>query len=163
MGLLEMILPPALAAPRAPAVLLRRQASEQELAALNAEIGERALAAIEGKAGGKENLAALHDRIRAVTFEIECNAAAHELALLLDQEAVDDWRDSVRAMPVEEIVAGISTTECCRLCSPETGCVISGLECAHPKNGALNRRYQGNSGVRRVYVAACKQLEEDFS
>ena len=37
-----------------------------------------------------------HDaKIRACVFQIECNAAAHELALRLDKQAVADWKAAI--------------------------------------------------------------------
>jgi hypothetical protein len=147
--------------PRAPGVLKQREASMLELAALNAEIGERALAAAEGKPGGRDRLAALHEKIRAVTFEIDCNAAAHELAQRLDKQAVADWKSAVLAMPAEDIVVGVDAADCCGLCSPENGCVITAFgPCGHPRKvGALSPRHQGNADIRQVYIAASKEIK----
>jgi hypothetical protein len=161
MGRHEKIIQAEPPAPRANAVLLRRQASEQELAVLNAEIGERALSAIEGKPGGKDGLAALHDKIRAVTFEIECNAAAHELALRLDQEAIAAWKTAIYAMPPESLIAGITAKDCCRLCSADHGCVITaGGQCGHPvKIGVLDPHSRGVPMIRAAYQAATAKLK----
>jgi hypothetical protein len=156
----KIILPAAPPAPRAPAVLAQREAGVLELAALNAEIAERALPAIEGKPGGKEALTALHDKIRAATFEIDCNAAAHALAVRLDREAVAGWRAAIDAAPAELAVAGVTKTACCRMCGSEHGCIITaGAECAHPiLVGSMNARHQGNSPIRQRHLAAAKKL-----
>jgi hypothetical protein len=146
--------------PRAPAVLAQREASVLELAAFNAEIAECALPAIEGQPGGKEALTALHDKIRAATFEIDCNAAAHSLAVRLDREAVAGWRADIDAAPAELAVAGITKKACCRMCNSDHGCVITaGAECAHPVlTGVMNPRHQDNPAIKERHKAAAQKL-----
>lgn len=144
-------------APTAGAVLEQRASKERELAALESRIAETAYAAtVSGKAGA---LADLHSKIQAARFELDCNAAAHAHALKADQAAVADWWARIHSMPPEEAIEGISKTECCRRCSIN-GCLLTGLECAHPlKSGwNLNPRHQGNPAVRRLHKAAAQKL-----
>jgi hypothetical protein len=147
-------------APRAPAVLEQRGAIARELADLKTQIAETALAAYEGKSDGRERLAALDTEIRACAFQLDCNGLAHELALRLDQDAVEAWKATIQAMPPEKIIAGISSKDCCRLCSAEHGCVITnGGNCAHPvKIGVLDPRSRGVPSTRAAYVAATAKL-----
>jgi hypothetical protein len=145
-------------APRAPTVLEHLQTNRQSLAALEIRIAEIALAAVEGRADAKADLAALHGQIATAAFQIDCSGRAHELAMRLDEQAIIDWKAAVQAMPPEKIVAGISKTDCCNMCRTDTGCVISGAGCAHPiKIGSLSPGQQGNPTIRNVYVAACRK------
>jgi len=147
-------------APTAGTVLEQRAAKERELAALKSRIGETAYAAaLSGKAGA-EALAALHSKILAAQFELDCNAAAHAHAIEADKTAVADWWTQVHAMPADEAIAGISKSECCRRCNEQFGCVITGAECAHPlKAGSnLNPRHQGSPAIRRLHKAAAQKL-----
>jgi hypothetical protein len=145
-------------APTAAAVLEQRAAKERELASLERTIGATAHAAIV--TGKTSALVDLHGRIQAARFELEASDAAHAFAIKADQAAVADWWAQVHAMPAEEAIEGLSTSECCRRCS-EAGCVLSGgLECIHPsKTGSnLNPRHQGNPAIRRLHTAAAKKL-----
>jgi hypothetical protein len=152
---------PAPPEPRAPAVLNHLQASKQALAALEVEIAERALASIETRPGAKDALAALHGRMTAVAFEIDCHGKAYELALRLDKQAITDWKADIQALPADQIVAGITATACCKLCSDHTGCIISGNACAHPVlAGSLTPSLQGDPAVRRVYRAASEECNQ---
>jgi hypothetical protein len=148
-------------APRAPAVLEQRGAIERELADLKLQIAETALAAYEGKADGRERLAALDAEIRACAFQLDCNGLAHGLALRLDQEAIVSWSAKIQAMPPEMKIAGLTAKDCCRLCSAENGCVISaGGQCVHPvKIGVLNPHSSGVPAIRAAYVAATAKLK----
>src|ERR1700682_2291268 len=112
-------------AARAPAVLEQRAAIERELADLKLQTAETALAAYENKSGGRERLASLDAKIRACTFQLDCCVAAHELGFRLDAEAVAAWKADVRADP-KRAIEGITEKECCRRCSAEYGCAITG-------------------------------------
>jgi hypothetical protein len=147
-------------APTAGLVLAQRAAKEQELETLKARIGEAAyVAAISGKTGA-DALAALHAKIQAAQFALDCNAAAHAHAIEADKAARADWWAQVHALPADEAIAGLTKKECCRRCSEAGGCVITGAECAHPlKLGAnLNPRHQGNPAARRLHKAAAQKL-----
>jgi hypothetical protein len=144
--------------PRAPAVLEQRPALERELADLKQQIAEIALAAYEGKAGGRENLAALDSKIRACTFQIECNGLAHALALRLDRDAVAAWRLALQANP-EKAVEGITKKDCCRRCSLEHGCVISGASCAHPLRG-VSSGLRADPKIRALLNAAAEEMSQ---
>ena len=147
-------------APTADMVVRQRAAKERELAALRSRIGETAYtAALSGKSGA-EALAALHSKIQAAQFELDCNAAAHVHAIEADKAAVADWWTQVHALPADQAIAGISKTECCRRCDENSGCLITGQECGHPlKSGLnLNPRHQGNPAVRRLHKAAAQRL-----
>lgn len=147
-------------APTAAAVLEQRAAKERELAALKSGIGEAAyVAAVSGKAGAQA-LAVLHAKIQAAQFELDCNAAAHAHAIEADKAAVADWWEQVHAMPADEAIAGIGKSECCGRCDEQSGCVITGAECAHPLKAGwnLNPRHQGNPVVRRLHRAAAQKL-----
>jgi hypothetical protein len=146
-------------AARAPKVLEQRPAIERELADLQARIAETTLAAYEGKPDGRKNLAALHDEIRTVTFQLEGNAAAHELALRLDREAKAGWRANIEAANPKKMVAGITKKGCCGMCSEEHGCVITGLQCGHPITvGSVGPRLMANPKVRALFKAAAEVL-----
>jgi hypothetical protein len=147
-------------APTAETVLDQRTAKERELAALKSRIGETAyVAALSGKAGA-EALTALHAKIQAAQFALDCNAAAHVHAIEADKAAVADWWKQVHAMPADEAIGGIGKSECCRRCNEQFGCVITGAECAHPQKAGsnLNPRHQGNPAVRRLHKAAAQKL-----
>jgi hypothetical protein len=151
-------LPLAPLAARAPAVIEQRAALRRELSDLKQRIAETALAAYEGKAGGREALAALGVKIRACEFQIDCNAAAHELALRLDRDAVAARKADVRANPAAA-VKGFTKTSCGSLCSQEHGCAITGEGCAHPvKVGGIDQRLMGNQNVRDVFRAAAEKV-----
>jgi hypothetical protein len=158
MGKHEKIVPTEPPAPRAPAVLEQRPTLERELADLKSQIAETALAAYE-RSDGRENLAALAMKIRACEFQIECKASAHDLAIRLDRESVAAWMATVQADP-KKAVEGITKDSCCRRCSADHGCVISGGgACTHPiKVGHINPGLQANAGVRDVYKAAAQKL-----
>ncbi len=145
--------------PRAPAVLEQRAGLERELSDLKQQIAETALAAYEGNSGGRDGLTALEAKIRACSFQIDCNAAAHELAARLDRDAVSAWMADVQADP-EQAVEGLTKTECCRRCSPEYGCVITGQACAHPiKVGTINPRLRDKPVIRAIFKAASEKLK----
>jgi hypothetical protein len=159
MGRHENIVPMKPPAPRAPAVLEQRPALERELADLKQQIAEIALSAYEGKAGGRENLAALDSKIRARAFQIECNGLAHALALRLDREAVAAWRANLQANP-KKAVEGITKTDCCRRCSFELGCAISGEACAHPiKVRGVSPGLRGDPKIRALFNAAAEEIK----
>lgn len=146
-------------APRAPAVPNLRPSLERELSDLKLQIAERALAAYEQGGDGRQKLADLDAQIRAVSFQIECNAAAHQLAQRLDREAVIAWRDQVQADP-KLAIEGITKDKCCRRCCEATGCIITGEGCGHPiKVGSVGPRMMGNQVVRAVFKAAVERLE----
>ena len=165
MGKMEKIVLADPPAPRAPAVVARKMIAERELTDLKLEIPERVLAVAEGKPGARENLAVLQQKIAAVTFEIEHNRQARDLAARLDEEAIGTWKAAVQTLDPEEIVAGIAKDGCCHRCGGGFGCVITGadvlaLQCAHPLIvGALVlNRYRDNPKIQAVYAAACAKL-----
>jgi hypothetical protein len=153
-------------APRAAAVTEHLQASRRTLAALEAQVPEMALAAALGEPGGAENLTALHQKIGAVKFEIECYPRARARAERSDEQAVVDWRAQVQTLPPEQIVDGIGREVCPRLCGAGGGCVIAGSDplagglCCHPnKEGLVLSRYNENPQIVRVFAAACAALK----
>jgi hypothetical protein len=163
MGKHEAIVAAEPPGPRAPSVLEQRPALERELADLKQRIAETTLAAYEGKPDGRKNLAALHDQIRIVTFQLEGSAAALELAQHLDQAALSAWKAAVQMLPPEEIVDGITKEACCRRCIG--GCAITAADpysgpCGHPVLvGALElNRYRDNPKILAIYDAACRKL-----
>jgi hypothetical protein len=146
-------------AARAPKVLEQRPVLERELADLKLKVAETALASYEGAPNGRKNLAALHDEIRNVTFQLEGNAAAHDLARRLDREAVAGWFGDLQANP-EKAVEGITKKECCKRCTEQHGCTITGgLQCGHPvKVGTVGPALMGNPKVRAVFTAAAEKV-----
>src|SRR5712672_1768235 len=85
-------------APTAGTVLEQRAAKARELAALESLIGKTAYgAAVAGK-DGVAALAALHSKIAAARFAVDCNAAAHAYAVEVDKAALADWWTEVHAM-----------------------------------------------------------------
>jgi hypothetical protein len=158
MGKLEKIVPDKPPAPRAPAVLDQRAGLERELSDLSRLIAETALAAYEGNSGGRDGLAALDAKIRACVFQIECNAAAHELALRLDMEAAAAWRADFLALPSEQLIAGITLKTCCKLCEPGL-CVISGTDrCLHPRDSNIPAALESDVRIRQIYGKAAEKL-----
>jgi hypothetical protein len=151
----------AIAAPaphRAPAVLEQRAGLERELSDLKQQIAETALAAYEGKSDGRDRLAALDTKIRACAFQIDCNAAAHELALRLDLEAAAARRAAILARPPEQLIAGITAKTCCKLCHAGL-CVISGTgRCLHPRDSNIPAALQSDLRIRQVYDVAAEKL-----
>jgi hypothetical protein len=159
MGRHENIVPMKPPAPRAPAVLEQRPALERELADLKQQIAETALAAYEGKSGGRENLAALHSAIEVCKFQIDCNQEAHALAVQNDRDAVATWRAKLQANP-KQAVEGITKTDCCRRCSLELGCAISGEACAHPiKVRGVSPGLRGDPKIRALFNAAAEEIK----
>ena len=175
MGKMETIAPATPPAARVPAVLARLRTAERELADLKLQRGERQLAAAEGRHGAKEALAALHQKIAAVAFEIECSGPAREHAARLDQDALVAYRAAIQTLPAEVIVAGLTRDSCCGLCGPATGCVIAGNNllggagpCSHPvkerlsfvldERGRRIFRYRDNPQASKVFDAACEKL-----
>jgi hypothetical protein len=161
MGKFDKIVPDTPPAPRAPAVFEQRPTLEGELADLKLQVAERALAVYEAGTDGREKLAALDGAIRACSFQIDCIAAAHTLALQLDREAVAAWRAQAQADP-KTAVEGITKEKCCSRCTSGTaGRIITGDVCGHPIkawNGSLPARLQGNPVVRAVHKAAAEKL-----
>lgn len=146
-------------APRAPRVLEQRPALERELAGLRLLIAERTLAAYEGKPGSRDSLIALDANIRALMLQLDSNAAAHELALLLDGEAKAGWRARIEAADPKKMVAGITKKGCCGMCSEEHGCAITGAQCGHPITvGTIGPRLSANTKVRALFKAAAEAL-----
>jgi hypothetical protein len=166
MGRHETIIPLDPPAARAPAVIARLRIAERELSDLKLQVPERVLAVAEGGPGAKEALAALHQKITATAFEIECSGPARELAARLDQNALVAYRAAIQTLPVEQIIEGISKEGCCRRCSGAGRCVITGADpleggaCAHPiLTGALElNSHRDNPQIQRVYTAACAKL-----
>lgn len=157
---LEKTVPLEPPASRVPAVVSRAQAVERELTALKLQAAERALACAEGKPGARSLLAELRDKIAVAEFELARNGAAQDLAMQLDQTALDAWRADIQTLSPEEIIAGISRDECCRRCRPGD-CVIAGAdavpsECIHPvMAGPLHfLRHKANPKILAVYAAA---------
>jgi hypothetical protein len=154
--------PPAL---QATVVVKHLEACKRALAALEAQIPEQAFAAAVGKPGGAENLAALHQKIGSVKFEIECHPKARALAERSDEQAIVDWRAAIQTMDPADIVAGIGREVCPRLCGAGGGCAISGADslsgpCCHPnKEGLMLTRYRENAQIMRVWSAACAALK----
>lgn len=147
-------------AARAPAVLERRPALETELAALNSQIGETVLLAYEGLPGAEEKAAELDVQIRALNFKIEHNSAAHAFAVQADKKGAAEWRAQVEAMDPAKAIEGITKKECCRRCSEVFGCVITGVECAHPiLIGQMSPRHQDKPAIRAMYRAAAGKLD----
>jgi hypothetical protein len=154
----EKTVPTEPPAPRAPAVLEQRSAIERELADLKLQIAETALDAFEGKSDGRERLAALDAKIRACVFQIDCNAAAHELALRLDLEAAAARRAAILALPVEQLIAGITAKTCCKLCDVGL-CMISGTgRCLHPRDGNIPVALESDLRIRQVHNVAAEKL-----
>ncbi|UPJ69887.1 hypothetical protein [Bradyrhizobium sp. 187] len=155
-----MKLPKNPAAPRAPAVLDARPALERELADLQLQVAERALAAYEGGTAERTKLAALVSAMETITFQLEANVLAHGLAMRLDREAVAEWRQQVEADPVEA-TAGITRTRCCSTCSEKNGCIITrGEQCAHPITvGGVGPRRQGDQVTRTLFQKAANHLK----
>jgi hypothetical protein len=150
-----------LPAPRAPAVLEQRPAIERELADLKLNVAETALAAYEGKSDGRERLAALDAKIRACVFQIECNAAAHELALRLDLEAAAARRAAILALPPEQLIADITAKACCRLCAGDL-CVISGTgRCLHPRDSNIPAALESDLRIRQIHHMAAEKLRTE--
>jgi len=60
------------------------------------------------------------------------------------------------AMPPDQLIAGITSEDCCTRCSADHGCVItSGGPCGHPaKAGGLPPRLQADPVIRKAYAAA---------
>jgi hypothetical protein len=162
MGGHEKIISTEPPSPRAHTVRDHLQYLKRALEALEAEIPERALEAAEGKPDG---LAALHEKITAAKFEIECHPKARALAERSDEQAIVNWRAAVQTLPAEQIVDGIGREVCPRLCSAGGGCVISGADtlsgpCCHPnREGLMLTRYKENAQIIRVFAAACAALK----
>ena len=59
----------------------------------------------------------------------------------------------------KQAIEGITKSDCCRRCSADHGCTITGDACAHPiKVGRIGPRLQGNPTVKAVYKAAREKL-----
>jgi hypothetical protein len=182
MGKLEQIVsdPDAVLDPPASTaklVLAHRKRLEVERDGLRTGAAELALKSVQGDAAAQAELAAIPARHAAVTFEIDMNAAAHEIALKNDSDAEIACRKSLQDLPTEVLLAGLNKDECCRLCQPGItgGCVLGaassrcGSTCWHPiRFGALHQFSVDSSGRKvspfanspasRVFDAACDKL-----
>ncbi len=165
MKVLEKIVLADPPAPRAPAVVARLKIAERELSDLKLQIPERVLAIAEGKPGAKESLAALHQKITLTAFEIECSGQARQLAGLQDEQSLVEFKAAVQALPVEQILEGLTKDSCCRRCIAGTGCAITASDklagpCAHPVLvGPLELdRYRCSDRIQAIYAAACRKL-----
>lgn len=137
-------------------MLAQRPALERELADYKQGVAEAALLAFEG--AGREGIADLDGKIRAVSFQLDAIDLAHALAQRLDAEAVAAWRSAVQANP-KIAVEGISKTECCKRCGPDHGCIITGQACAHPIGvGSVGPALMANENVKAVFLAAVEKL-----
>jgi len=142
--------------------------------ALKADVAELALASARGETGAQVALAALHQKIQAIEFEIEANFAACELAKAEDVAAEKAWRAAIQMLPPEEAIAGIGKDSCCGRCTPNVpgGCVLTGgvpvSECSHPvkqlhlfhrdESGRRIFLHRANPQASRVFDAACDRL-----
>lgn len=177
MGKIEQIVPIDPPAPTAKDVRAHRRTLDLSLDALKAGAAELALASARGRVGAQDALAALHWKIRATEFEIECSHQAYELAMREDAAAEVAWRAAIQTMDPEEIIAGIGKESCCRRCTPGIvgGCVITasapyaGSACGHPvkERHQFNRdetgqrlfRYRDTPQASKVFDTACKKLD----
>jgi len=66
------------------------------LADLKLQIGDRALACAEGKPGARESLAALHQKISTVMFEIEHHPKAREAGGAARRRTIVAWKAAVQ-------------------------------------------------------------------
>jgi hypothetical protein len=162
-------------APTAMAVRAHRRTLELERDALRAGAAALALASARGDQSAREALAALPARHAALTFEIDLNGEAVELAQNEDAAAEKVWRAAIQTLPVDEIIAGISPDSCCRRCTPGSpgGCVLSGgarfagSSCYHPVREAFPNDAQGkrvfplaaDPQAANVFFAACEKLK----
>jgi len=172
--------PPALTTPT---VRAHRRTLELALEAMKADIGPLALASARGERGAPKLLAALHLKIRATEFEIECNQAACELADERDAAAHETWRKSVHNSPPAEVIEGITGGNCAARCLRGVpggcvlggGCISAGSECFHPhqrrdqfhldKEGRRVFPFRYHERAAAIFDAACEKLnvQKEFS
>jgi hypothetical protein len=136
-----------------------------------------ALASSRGEPGARDALAALHRKIGDVEFEIECNGLAYDLTCSQDGDAFAAWRAAVQQMEPEQIIEGISRSQCCHRClrGAGNGCVITasapsaGGTCGHPilerhlftrnETGKRIFSYRNNPQASKIFDAACEKLK----
>jgi hypothetical protein len=169
--------PTAPPAPTASSVRSYRKLLEIERDALKAGAPALAAASALGDLGAKADLAALHAKLAALQFEIDCNDLAVELARAEDSARETVWRASIQELPADEIIAGIGKEKCCDRCTPGVngGCVITasarhaGPTCGHPlltrhlqhltEDGRRIFRYADTPRSAEIYSAACRKLK----
>jgi hypothetical protein len=98
---------------QAAVVVEQLQVSRRTLSALEAQVPEAALSAALGKPGARAGLAALGEKIRAVSFEIDCAASSRALAAQRGycgveggSSSADVLRDSAEQGALTKQVAG---------------------------------------------------------
>jgi hypothetical protein len=94
----------------------------------------------------RDSLIALDANIRAVTLQLESNAAAHELAQRLDREAKARWRADIEAADPKKMVAGITKNGPPLKRQDDNAAEI--FVKAYSRNQILPRRHRKLSGER---------------
>jgi hypothetical protein len=161
--------------PTSQKVRAHRKMLEIERDALRAAGPALSLASALGDLGAKADLAALHAKLAALQFEIDCNDQAVDLARSADAAREASWRAAVQELPAEEIIAGVGPGACPLRCQPGLHCVISGSAkyagsaCSHPvterhlwrrsEDGAVHYPYEADARSYELYLACCRKLK----
>jgi hypothetical protein len=155
----ETIVVQAKPAPRAPRVLEQLEATRASLARLKTGIAELMLAVVEGRPSAKEVLASLHEKTKVATIWCDGLVEAYDLALRLDRDALAAWKASLAEMLPEQLIAGLTATRCCSLCTSDDGCVLSaGGPCLHPKHSVFPVALSDNIRLREAHTLATEKL-----
>jgi hypothetical protein len=159
-------------------VLAHRKKLEVERDGLRANAAELALKAALGDGAAQAELASIPGKHAALTFEIDMNAAAHDIAKQRDGEAEIAWRKSLQDLPPEVLLTGLNKYECPHLCQSGIagGCVLGGgsprcgSTCWHPTRLGTFHQFSidetgrkvspfANSPASRVFDVACDKLK----
>jgi hypothetical protein len=168
--------PAAPPAPIAKSVLAHRKKLEAERDGLRTGAALLALKSSQGDTAAKAELVAIPGRYAALTFEIDLNHEAHQLATEQDSAAETAWRAGLQAMDPDDLIEGIGKDSCCTLCSRGTpgGCVFSAgdsyrADCMHPVKELAGfhcddtgrKIFPGldNPIARRIFEAASKRMK----
>jgi len=161
--------------PIAKSVLVHRKRLEAERDGLRAGAAVLALKSSQGDSAAQAELAAIPGRLAALTFEIDMNHEAHQLAIQQDSAAEAGWRAGLQSMAPEDVIAGIGKDSCCGLCRPGSFCVITagypyaGAQCGHPireqhvvfgrdATGTRQFLYAVSAQALKVFTAARQKL-----
>jgi hypothetical protein len=152
-----MSIPPK-PAPRAPAIVAQVREAEALLADLEAETPRLALAKAEMQVGAHKAYTDHEIALSAARADLDAKIGAAEAAAELDRRAVAERIEMLRNADPDDLLDGISASDCCDGCS-ETECLLTGLpHCGHPSKGNLPPELMNDPVIVRLRSIARQTL-----
>lgn len=154
-----MTIPPKLP-PRAPALLEQVKAAEAAVAGLEAQTPVLALAKAELQPGAHKAYTEHLEAIAAARANLDAMASAAEAAAEIDRRAAKERIEVLRSADPEDLLDGISATECCEGCS-EGECLLAGglAFCQHPNKSAIPPALMSDPVIRKFREVARAEIE----